>query len=308
MSPSIDMNPDLLGMFKQQDSHVPTSVATDLETLCAAVDLLQTGGQADLDALAGSLSRLSAWVKVQEKAVPGDVSGWTSEPFGVKGMGGMVTCHNERWEVIFNLDGSGRPYMGMWQSRLSGENGRSGSFRVQAGGGGTQLMLEGAHPLQVSLQGFEASAWGAPDAFYQQLNSTNQPKPPVVDSQPIEPQQPEVPPVSNIPEGKLASDAAPTILAKPRKHPVSPVPLSSNVLEEKPASREQPTMVSPRTWQCACGSMNKGDFCPKCGGRIPSRVVEQRSVPAQPVLCKQCGKALSPGARFCRNCGAEVKD
>jgi hypothetical protein len=41
MSPSIEIMPDLLGMFKKEESAVPTSTAADLETLCAALDLLQ---------------------------------------------------------------------------------------------------------------------------------------------------------------------------------------------------------------------------------------------------------------------------
>jgi hypothetical protein len=83
-------------------------------------------------------------LKNQPEAAPDDVSGWTSEPFGVKGMGGMITCRSDRWEVIFNQDGSGQPYLGMWQSRLPGETHRNGSFKIKAGGGETQLVLEGA--------------------------------------------------------------------------------------------------------------------------------------------------------------------
>ncbi len=267
MSPSIDVTPDLLGIYEQQVSPVPASVAADLQTLCATLDLLQTGAQTDLNALAGCLARLADWLKNQQEAAPDDSSGWTSEPFGVKGLGGMVTCRSDRWEVIFNVDGSGQPYLGMWQSRLPGETSRNGSFQIQAADSGAQLLLEGARPLQVSLPGFEAAAWGAMDAFYQGLNRGHQ------------------------------SDA-PQEETPPRKLPVLPPdPLPAKNPARKPASGKQPAMIAPPTWKCACGRKNTGAFCPQCGSKKS----------AQPTVCRQCGGALSVGARFCRNCGAEVQ-
>lgn len=309
MSPAIDVSPDLLGMFKQQVSPVPTSVATDLEVLCSALDLLQASGQADLNALAGCLSRLSDWLKNQQEPAPDNVSGWTSEPFGVKGMGGMITCRSDRWDVIFNLDGSGQPYLGMWNSRVSGEAYRNGSFKIQAGDGGTQLVLEGSHPLQVSLPLFEAASWGSLDAFYQALDSRRQPNPLAIDPPPPPPAQglPVLPSSPSITDVELSLDAPPTILAKPFKFQAPPVPLPSENSGRKPAPAEQPAMTHPEAWQCACGSKSAGQFCPKCGSEKPAPVVAQKSAPAQPAVCRQCGGVLSIGARFCRNCGTETR-
>lgn len=307
MSPSIDISTDLLGMFKPQVLPVPTSAAADLETLCATLDLLQTSGQADLNALGGCLSRLSDWLKNQQEAAPDEVSGWTGEPFSVKGMGGMITCHSNQREVIFNLDGNGQPYMGMWQSRLPGEPPRNGSFKIQAGDGGTQLVLEGNRPFQVSLPGFGAADWGSMDAFYQGMNSSRQPNPPAADPPPPVQGLPVPPAPPNIPDVERSPDSTPTILAKPAKRQTPPAPLPSENAGRKPAPAEQPAMINPETWQCACGSKNTGQFCTKCGSEKLATFVEQKSAPAQPTVCRQCGGVLSIGARFCRNCGIEVR-
>ena len=308
MSPSIEIKPDLIGVFKQQESAVPTSAAADLETLCAALDLLQTGAQADMDALAGCLARLSGWLKNQPEAASDDASGWTSEPFGVKGMGGLLTCRSDRWEVIFHQDGSGQPYLGMWQSRLPGETNRSGSFKIQAGEGRTQLVLEGSRSLQVSLPGFDIAGWGAVDAFYQGLNSSRQPDSPAADPPPPPPVQGL--PVLPLPTApvKLDLERTPKIPANPAKPQAPSAPLLSENAMSKPAPGQRPVVIDPKTWKCACGSLNTGQFCPKCGSKKPAPVVEQMSAPVQPAFCRQCGKALSSGARFCRNCGTEVRD
>jgi ribosomal protein L40E len=309
MSPSIESMLDLLGMFKKEESAVPTSTAADLEMLCTALDLLQNGAHADLNALAGCLSRLSGWLKNQPEAAPDDVSGWTSEPFGVKGIGGMITCRNDRWEVIFNQDGSGQPYLGMWQSRLPGETHHNGSFKIKAGGGETQLVLEGDRPLQVSLPVIAAAAWGSMDGFSQGLNNIHQPNPPPTDPPSSLPVQEllvhSFPPF--IPDVDLSPDATRTIIAKPKKHKPLPVPLHSENSGRKPALDKQPAMIKPKTWNCACGSENTRQFCPKCGSERPAPVVKQKSAPAQPAFCRKCGKVLSIGARFCRNCGTEVR-
>ena len=309
MSLSIDVSPDLLGMFKQQVSPLPTSAATDLEMLCSALDLLQASGAADLNALAGCLSRLSDWLKNQKEAAPGDNSGWSSEPFGVKGMGGMITCRSTQREVIFNQDGSGQPYLGMWHSRVPGEADRNGSFKIQAGDGGTQLVLEGSHPLQVSLPALGATSWGSLDAFYQKLNNSRQPNPPAAAPIPPPPAQglPVLPSSPNIPDVELSLDATPTILAKPFKLQTPPVPLPSENSGRKLTPSEQPAMINPEVWQCTCGSKNAGQFCPKCGSEKPAPVVAQKSAPAQPTYCRQCGGVLSIGARYCRNCGTEAR-
>jgi ribosomal protein L40E len=308
MSPAIDVSPDLLGMFKQQVSPVPTAVATDLETLCATLDLLQASGQADLNALAGCLSHLSDWLKNQPEAAPGDISGWTSEPFGVKGMGGMITCRSDQREVIFSQDGSGQPYLGMWHSRVPGEAERNGSFKIQTGDGGTRLVLEGSRPLQVSLPALEAASWGSLEAFHQGLNSLRRPDPPAAAPTPPPPVQglPAPPAPANLPEVELFPNAAPTILTRPIKLPIPPVPLPSENSSRKSAPDEQPVVINPEIWQCACGSKNAERFCRNCGREKPAPVAVQKSAPAQSTFCRQCGEALSIGARFCRNCGIET--
>ncbi len=305
MSPSINITPDLLGMFKQQASPVPTSVATDLEALCSALDLLQTGGQADLNALAACLSRLSDWLKNDQEAAPGDNSGWTSEPFGLKGIGGMITCRNEQWEVIFNQDGNGLPYMGMWHSRVPGEVNRNGSFKIQASDGGRQLVLEGSRLLQVSLPGLGAAAWGSMDAFYQGLNSSRPPDsiaaPPVPSTQ-----QRSLPVPPHIPETSHSPDESPTILSSRRSSPNLSTAQPSQPSKNKPPISSPPQVNNSDPWQCTCGNMNTAHFCSKCGLKRPIVTTTANRAPAQPAFCKQCGATISPGARFCRNCGAEV--
>ena len=119
-----------------------------------------------------------------------------------------------------------------------------------------------------------------------------------------------VPPVSpsqrGIPDVELSTDTTPTILARPAKHQIPSVPLPVQNTGRQLAPVEQPAMINPGKWQCACGRMNAGQFCPACGREKPAPVAVQKSAPAQPIVCKQCGGVLSIGVRFCRNCGTEV--
>ena len=309
MSPVIDVSPDLLEMFKQQVSPVPTAVATDLETLCAALDLLQASGQVDLNTLAGCLSRLSDWLKNQQEAAPDDVSGWTSKPFGVKGMGGMITCRSDQYEVIFNHDDNGQPYLGMWQSRLPGEADRNGSFKIQDSNGEMQLLLKGSRPLQVSLPALGAAVWGSMDTFFQTLNSSRKPNQPEAAQPPPSPMQglPVLPSAPKIPDLELSQNAIHTIMPTSHVVPQKPPelkhpPFSGN---ERTLS-EQPGNENLNQWQCTCGSKNTGQFCPNCGSEKPTPVIGQKSVLVQPTFCWKCGGVLSFGARFCRYCGAEA--
>ncbi len=51
-------------------------------------------------------------------------------------------------------------------------------------------------------------------------------------------------------------------------------------------------------WQCACGSVNQGKFCPQCGARKPAGAVQYR--------CDKCGWTVPQGQqppRFCPECG-----
>lgn len=58
------------------------------------------------------------------------------------------------------------------------------------------------------------------------------------------------------------------------------------------------------SWQCSCGAMNTGKFCPNCGSPRPQQNMGQRSV-----QCDKCGWRLNPGEqipRFCPNCGDPI--
>ena len=51
-------------------------------------------------------------------------------------------------------------------------------------------------------------------------------------------------------------------------------------------------------WTCACGSVNKGKFCPECGARKPAGAVQYK--------CDKCGWEPEKGTtppRFCPECG-----
>ena len=51
-------------------------------------------------------------------------------------------------------------------------------------------------------------------------------------------------------------------------------------------------------WTCACGSVNKGKFCPECGAKKPAGAVQYK--------CDKCGWEPEKGStppRFCPECG-----
>ena len=194
----------------------------------------------------------------------------------------------------------------MWQSRLTGETHRNGSFKIQASDGGAQLVLEGSRPLQVSLPAFGAGGWGSMDVFFQGLKSSPRPNLPAEDPLPPAPvkELPGLPSSPTIPDVERSPDNSPIILAKPEKRQLPHVLPSENSWG-KPAPAEQPAMINPKIWKCACGSENAGQFCPKCGSEKPT-IVGDRSVPIQPIYCKQCGAMISNNASFCRSCGTKV--
>lgn len=62
------------------------------------------------------------------------------------------------------------------------------------------------------------------------------------------------------------------------------------------APQQAPQAPAGGAWQCACGNMATGKFCPECGGRRP----------ANEFRCDKCGWRPAPGTtppRFCPECG-----
>lgn len=64
---------------------------------------------------------------------------------------------------------------------------------------------------------------------------------------------------------------------------------NDNSLEALYANKKE---VKADTWTCECGSVNDGNFCPKCGKARP----EGR-------YCPHCGASLPADAAFCPKCG-----
>lgn len=116
-------------------------------------------------------------------------------------------------------------------------------------------------------------------------------------------------PVLPLPTAPVISDLerTPKIPVNPAKPQAPTAPLLSENAMSKPAPVQRPVVIDPKTWKCACGSLNTGQFCPKCGSEKPDPVDEQKGQPAQPAFCRHCGGALSVGTRFCRNCGTKVQ-
>ena len=52
---------------------------------------------------------------------------------------------------------------------------------------------------------------------------------------------------------------------------------------------------NPNAWTCECGSVNDGNFCPKCGKPKPAAR-----------FCPQCGKEVDADAKFCPYCGVQL--
>jgi hypothetical protein len=112
-------------------------------------------------------------------------------------------------------------------------------------------------------------------------------------------------PQSNVSDAEHSPDGHPTILSKHATHKKPPVQQIDLFFGDDLNHSEQPNNENLNQWQCTCGSKNAGLFCPKCGSENPTPFVV-RSAPVQPTVCRQCGEALSAGARFCRNCGIET--
>ena len=75
------------------------------------------------------------------------------------------------------------------------------------------------------------------------------------------------------------------ILAASRKFLTETRPLSENVTEARPLSQNAYRTL---TWTCGCGSVNSGNFCPRCGAKR-EWTCECGTVNAGN-FCTQCGK------------------
>jgi hypothetical protein len=170
------------------------------------------------------------------------------------------------------------------------------------------LVLDtGLNKQQFQLPDSEGLTWGSVAGFLKRIQVEKPTQLEAAESQPLPPAPVKGLPVLPSSPNKPDVEATPKIPAKPAKLQIPPAPLPSIKAERNPAPAEQPVVFDPKIWKCACGSKNTGQFCPRCGSEKPAPVVEQKSAPAQPSYCKQCGKVLSIGARFCRNCGTEAR-
>lgn len=80
--------------------------------------------------------------------------------------------------------------------------------------------------------------------------------------------------------------------------PVRPAEKPRPAPAQRPAAAEKPS--SKESWQCVCGRVNKGAFCPKCGAKKP----DAAAAPAADTGWRcSCGRVNS-GA-FCPKCGSK---
>ena len=64
---------------------------------------------------------------------------------------------------------------------------------------------------------------------------------------------------------------------------------------KKPEPTPTPAPANDGTWTCSCGSVNNGKFCPECGTKKP----------AEP-QCQGCGyKPEGAAPKFCPECGTK---
>lgn len=73
----------------------------------------------------------------------------------------------------------------------------------------------------------------------------------------------------------------------------------------EPTATPEPTSAPAAddgSWTCTCGSVNAGKFCPECGSKKP----EATATPAPEPQCASCGyKPEGAAPKFCPECGAK---
>ncbi len=275
---------------------LPSSIVKDLDFLSLNLKKMFAGQSTDINGFTAGLVRIMEWSKVRTPVENNSASvAWTARYVGLPEVGGTLICQNTEQELMLGLDSKNVVYMGSWRSLQPGQEEHGGIFSIEDSSSRRMLVLDtGLTKQQFQLPDSEGLTWGSVAGFLERIQVENPTQLEAAESQPPLPTPvkglPVLPSTLNMPVVELSPDSTPTIIAKPLKR------------QPPPAPDEQ----LPKTWECACGITNTGEFCPKCGRKKPSPVVDQKSAPAQPTYCRQCGGTLSIGARFCRNCGTEV--
>jgi ribosomal protein L40E len=288
---------------------VPSSIVKDLDFLSLNLKKMFAGQSADIDVFTAGLVRIMEWSKVRPPAENNSVSAaWTARYVGLPEVGGTLICQNTEQELMLSLDSENVVYMGSWRSLQPGQEEHGGIFSIEDSSSGRMLVLDtGLTKQQFQLPDSEGLTWGSVAGFLQRIQVEKPTQLEAAESHPLPPAPvqglPGLPSSPNIPD----VESPPKMPAKPAKRQIPPAPLPSINVGRKPAPAEQPAVIDPKIWKCACGSKNTGQFCPKCGSEKPAPVVEQKRATVQPTVCRQCGGMLSIGARFCRNCGTEVR-
>jgi hypothetical protein len=286
----------------------PSSIVADIEILCQNLEKMFAGQPANLALFAAGLARVMEWAAIRTHAEDSSAAvAWRARYAGLAKLGGTLTCQNDKQELMLSMDSVNVVYMGSWRSLQPGQEKQGGVFSIEDSPSGRILVLDtGLAKQNFQMPASEGLTWGTVAGFLQgiQVEKLSQPEPP--ESQPA-PASPVHLARSNVTDAELSLDVPPTILARPTKHQNASMPLPSENSRRKPAPGEPPAMINPEIWQCACGSKNAEQFCPKCGSEAPVSVAVKKSAPVQPMVCGQCGGALSIGARFCRNCGIEAR-
>lgn len=286
----------------------PSLIVADIEILCQNLEKMFAGQPADLAMFAAGLARVMKWVAIRTPAEDSSAAvGWRARYADLPKLGGTLSCKNDKQELMLSMDSVNVVYLGSWRSLQPGQEDQGGIFSIEDSSSGRMLVLDtGLAKQQFQLPDLEGLTWGSVAGFLQGIQVEKPPQSEPAESQ-TAPASPVPLPQPNDTDAEVSAEATPTILARPAKHPTPAVPLPVQNSGRKPAPGEQPATINPQIWQCACGSQNAGQFCPKCGSEKPAPVVVQKSATAQPTVCRQCGGVLSIGARFCRNCGTEAR-
>lgn len=283
----------------------PSSIVADIEILCQNLEKMFAGQPANLTLFAAALPRVMEWAAIRTHAEDSSAAVvWRARYAGLPKLGGTLTCQNIEQEFMLSLDSSSTVYLGSWRSLRSGDEELGGIFSIEDSSGGRVLVLDtGLTKQKIQIPNSDGLNWGSIAGLLTGSQDLELIQPDVSESQLFS-----VPPQDEPPNVTLPSDAAPTILARPARQQKAPVTLPTENSDRKATPVIQPEMTQPDGWLCTCGNKNAGQFCLKCGREKPTQTGVEKSKPAQPTVCKQCGGVLSTGAKFCRRCGSEVRE